>query len=99
MDKMKFLNDHVALAPLVFEEAPAAKIVKGLDMSSRLAPTLVATKVMADSKSFLKGQTVFLSNEIRNNRLIQIKYELNGEVFIVLPENVVMAVKGISDNV
>jgi DNA-directed RNA polymerase specialized sigma subunit len=90
---MKTLHKQVAVAPLVFKHDTEQPVQTGrFATTDKLAPTLIESTVIYDSENFKEGQKVYFKAEIRNQRILETKYNFDGREFVLISEDMITAV-------
>ena len=93
--KIRTMQGSVALTPLTFDhdKGKGEKMVAGFVGTDKLAKTLIASQVVFDSKNFEAGQTVYLRADVYNAPQTKNLMQIDGKEFVLLPEEMVLAVK------
>lgn len=90
---MKTLHNQVAVAPLVFKHDTVEPLTQGrFATTDKLTPSLIESTVVYDSENFKEGQKVYFKAEIRNQRVLETKYNFDGREFVLIPEEFITAV-------
>jgi RNA polymerase sigma factor (sigma-70 family) len=92
VNPMRTLNKHVAVTVPTLKKIEE-RTVKGFQMSENLTTALVESQVMFDSEKFKVGEVVYFRADIKNHSYMSQKYNFGGKEFLLVPEEMVVAVK------
>ena len=90
---MKTLNKLVAVTVPTFKHDSDKTEARGFVVSDKLSPTLVESKVVFDSERYKTDDVVYFKSDIRNNPAMNSRYNFDNKEFILLPEDLVVAIK------
>ena len=95
VNPMRTLNKMVAVSKPNWQHdtmtAPAGS--RGFVVSDKLGNTIVESNVIFDSERFKTGDVVYFKSDIRNHGFMNNLYNFDGRDFILVPEDMVVAVK------
>jgi DNA-directed RNA polymerase specialized sigma subunit len=90
---MKTLNKLVAVTVPLFKHDTEPTQTAGFVVSDKLSPTLVESKVVMDSDKYKADDVVYFKSDIRNNPILNSRYKFEDKEFILVPEELVVAMK------
>lgn len=90
---MKTLNKLVAVTIPQFKHDTEPTQTTGFVVSDKLSPTLVECKVVMDSDKYKADDVLYFKSDIRNNHVMNSRYRFEDKEFILVPEELVVAMK------
>lgn len=93
---IKILNGMVAIKPLVFDhdKGQSQKMVAGFYGTDKLSKTLIKSEVVFNSSVFKQGDKVYLRADMYNAPQAKQVMKISDFEFIIIPENMIVAVEG-----